>query len=194
MGAERPYRERVTFWNWRRGTGQGAAQGTAAVNLVPDLAPIEIYTADRRVVGFVAARGRRVTDLLREDRELQVWQPTTAGADAWTDVEGGGEWQMVESASVLLAMPPEWRVARQLRLHRRLQRVALTIGPFSVTGNLHLSIDADGTPRPTELYAFLPLTEAHLLSTADPAFEHVVSVVIVNASHVSSMVPLVTLA
>ena len=38
------------------------------------------------------------------------------------------------------------------------------------------------------------LTDAYLLHTGEPPFEHVVSVVIVNAAHVSNIVPLVTLA
>ena len=42
------------------------------------------------------------------------------------------------TAQVILAMPPEWRASRQLRLHRRLRRAAVVAGPFSVTGNVHL--------------------------------------------------------
>ena len=41
---------------------------------------------------------------------------------------------------------------------------------------------------------FLPLTDAYILHSGDPPFEHVVSVVIVNAAHVTQIVPLVTLA
>jgi hypothetical protein len=41
---------------------------------------------------------------------------------------------------------------------------------------------------------FLPLTEAHLLHHGEPAFEHVVSVVIVNTRHMTNLVPLVSLA
>jgi hypothetical protein len=75
-----------------------------------------------------------------------------------------------------------------------LQRVALTVGSFMVTGNLHMPPEADTIPEPGDLGAFIPLTEVHLLSTDDPAFEHVVSVVIVNSAHASHLVPLVTLA
>ena len=53
----------MTFWNWRRGTG-AATSGSAAMATAPDLAPIELYTADSRIVGWIAANGRRVTDLL----------------------------------------------------------------------------------------------------------------------------------
>jgi hypothetical protein len=41
---------------------------------------------------------------------------------------------------------------------------------------------------------FLPLTEAYLLHQAEPPFEHVVSVLIVNTAHITSLTPLVTLA
>ena len=91
-------------------------------------------------------------------------------------------------------MPPEWRAARQLRLHRKLRRVALSAGPFSVTGNLHLSPTAETGPDPHEGRRFLPLTDAYILHNGEPPFEHVVSVVIVNTAHITQLVPLVTLA
>ena len=41
-----------------------------------DLAPIELYTADARIVGWIAANGQRVTDLLNDEDELRLWQPS----------------------------------------------------------------------------------------------------------------------
>ena len=91
-------------------------------------------------------------------------------------------------------MPPEWSSSRQLRLHRRLRRVAMSVGPFSVTGNLHLHPGVEpGVYLLTRGQAFLPLTDAYLLHAGDPPFEHVVSVVIVNTRHAETLVPLVTL-
>lgn len=192
----------MTFWNWRRSTGTAASAGSAAVAMSPELAPIEIYTADARIVGWISSNGRRVTDLLNEQDELHLWRPSPgpieapAGAPApESPAPDDGEWQTLPAASVVLAMPPEWRAARQLRLHRKLRRVAVSAGPFSVTGNLHLAPGAEFGPN---LLArgprFMPLTDAYLLHNADPPFEHVVSVVIVNTAHVTQMVPLVTLA
>ena len=192
----------MTFWNWRRGT-QTASSGTAALSLAPDLAPIELYTADARIVGWVAAGGERVTDLLNNHDELRLWRPAPGPIDATGLPEDrlphpgdqNGEWQSVSAAAVLLAMPPEWRSSRQLRLHRRLRRVAIAVGPFSVTGNLHLHPGVE--PGPHLLArgpSFMPLTDAYLLHNGEPPFEHVVSVVILNTRHVTSLVSLVTLA
>jgi hypothetical protein len=195
----------VTFWNWRRGTGPALTSGSAAVALSTDLAPIELYTADARIVGWISAGGRRVTDLLNQEGELRLWRPSPGPIEAPAsqngsgghvpDPDAAGEWQTLATDQVILAMPPEWRASRQLRLHRKLRRVALAAGPFHVTGNLHLPPGAEAGPEYLlRAPAFLPLTESYILHQGDPPFEHVVSVVIVNGHHVSRIVPLVTLA
>ena len=193
----------MTFWNWRRSPGPTATQGSAALAAAsPDLAPIELYTADARIVGWLAPNGQRVTDLLATRDELRLWRPspgplddTDLPGDGDTPMAGGpGEWESLPTARVILAMPPEWRASRQLRLHKRLRRAALIAGPFSVTGNIHLQPGVDVGPHLLRSNSFLPLTDAYLLHTGQPPFEHVVSVVIVNAAHVSAIVPLVTLA
>lgn len=170
-----------------------------------ELAPIELYTTDARILGWISAGGRRVTDLLNDQDELHLWRPSpgpVAVPEGPTSthvppphLDDAGEWLSLATAQLVLAMPPEWRAARQLRLHRKLRRVALTAGPFNVTGTLHLAPVAEVSsdlllrgPR------FLPLTDAYILRTGEPAFEHVVSVVIVNTAHATSLVPLMTLA
>lgn len=190
----------MTFWNWRRGTSGGATAGSAAVALTPELAPIELYTADARVVGWIEANGRRVTDLLNEQDELRLWQPRPGPMDAGPtsttpSPADDAEWQSLLTETMILAMPPEWRSSRQLRLHKRLRRVALTAGPFRVTGNLHLHPGTEvGAHLLTRGPRFLPLTDAYILHSGEPPFEHVVSVVIVNTAHVTSLTSLVTLA
>jgi hypothetical protein len=195
----------VTFWNWRRGTGATTAtSGSSAVAVAGDLAPVELYTADARIVGWISANGHRVTDLLNASDELHLWHPSPGPLDSQAGAEpggpgdpeqGSGEWQTLAADRVVLAMPPEWRASRQLRLHRRLRRVAVAAGPFSVTGNIHLPPGAEVGP---ELLVrgqrWLPLTEAYLLHSGEPPFEHVVSVVIVNTAHIAQITPLVTLA
>lgn len=195
----------MSFWNWRRGTSPVATEGSAAVSLATELAPIELYTADARIVAWIDPDGHRVTDLLSAKDEIRLWRPSPGPLDALDapDPEApdavppsdqGGDWQTLATEMVILAMPPEWRSSRQLRLHRRLRRAAVTVGPFSVTGNVHLPPGAEAGWHLLTRSRFLPLTDAYILHNGDPPFEHVVSVVIVNTSHIVSIVPLVTLA
>ena len=192
----------MTFWNWRRGPGPTATQGSAAVAMAPDLAPIEIYTADARIVGWIAPNGHRVTDLLSSQDELRLWRPSPGALDDRSislldarDAPGeNGEWESLATDRVILAMPPEWRASRQLRLHRRLRRAACLAGPFNITGNVHLAPGVEIGLHLLRTQRFLPLTDAYILHADDPPFEHVVSVAIVNAAHVAKIVPLVTLA
>jgi hypothetical protein len=192
----------LTFWNWRRGPGAEITQGSAAMAAAPELAPIELYTADSRIVGWIAPHGQRVTDLLANRSELRLWRPSPGPlAEAvpppvLDPSEGGesGEWESLATARVILAMPPEWRASRQLRLHRRLRRVSVTAGPFRITGNVHLQPGVDVGPHLLRDGGFLPLTDAHVLNEGDPPFEHVVSVIIVNTAHATQIVPLVSLA
>lgn len=194
----------MSFWNWRRGPGPMATQGSAAVALsaATELAPIELYTADARIVGWVAPNGRRVTDVLASQAELRLWRPSPSPLDDRSmpdpapdaDVDEHGEWESIATDRIILAMPPEWRASRQLRLHRKLRRAAVTAGPFSITGNVHLAPGVEIGLHLARIQPFIPLTDAYLLHTSEPPFEHVVSVAIVNSAHVGQIVPLVTLA
>lgn len=192
----------MTFWNWRRGPSHAGGAGSAAEpGSSPELSPVELYTADARIVGWIAPGGRRVTDLLNTVDELRLWRPSPVALGEEAPLPDGepmggasGEWETLPTARVILAMPPEWRPNRQLRLHRRLRRAALVAGPFSVTGNVHLANGVQVGPHLLRGSGFLPLTDAYLLYNGEPSFEHVVSVVIVNTAHVGQIVPLVTLA
>jgi hypothetical protein len=167
-----------------------------------EIAPIELYTADARIVGWIAPDGRRVTDLLATQDELRLWRPRPGALDgeALPPIDpaaapgDAGEWESLATDRVILAMPPEWRASRQLRLHRRLRRAALHAGPFRVTGNVHLAPGVEVGLHLLRQQRFIPLTDAYILHEGEPPFEHVVSVAIVNAAHVSHIVPLMTLA
>lgn len=194
----------MTFWNWRRGPTPSATQGSAALAAsTPDLVPIELYTLESRIVAWIAPNGLRVTDVLNSRTEVRLWRPSpgplnekempSPGTDP-QEAADSGEWHSLQTKHIVLAMPPEWRASRQLRLHRRLDRAAVIAGPFSITGNIHLTPGVDIGAHLLRIQPFLPLTDAHILHNAEPHFEHVVSVVIINSQHVSEILPLVALA
>lgn len=193
----------MTFWNWRRGPTPPATQGSSALAVAPELVPIELYTLESRIVGWIAPNGQRVTDVLNTRSEIRLWRPSPGRLDEKTmpspstdprEAAESGEWHSLDTDHIILAMPPEWRASRQLRLHRRLDRAAVVAGPFSVTGNIHLTPGVEIGPHLLRIQPFVPLTDAHILHNAEPYFEHVVSVVIVNSQHVSQILPLVALA
>ena len=193
----------MTFWNWRRGPTPPATQGSAALAVAPELVPIELYTLESRIVGWIAPNGLRVTDVLNTRTEIRLWRPSPGPLDEKSmpspstdpsEAAETGEWHSLDIEHIVLAMPPEWRASRQLRLHRRLDRAAVIAGPFSVTGNIHLTPGVEIGPHLLRIQPFVPLTDAHILHNAEPHFEHVVSVVIVNSQHVSQIIPLVALA
>ena len=194
----------MTFWNWRRGGGLYGTQGSAALAFAAaELVPIELYTVDSRIVGWIAPNGLRVTDVLNSREEIRLWRPSpgpindTAMPPAPANPDEAaesGEWHSLSTEDIVLAMPPEWRASRQLRLHRRLDRAAVVAGPFSITGNIHLTPGVAVGPHLLRTQPFLPLTDAHILHIGEPHFEHVVSVVIVNSHHVAQILPLVALA
>src|SRR5918999_1757435 len=111
----------LSFWNWRRGTAPTASEGTAAVSLATQLAPIELYTADARIVAWIDPSGHRVTDLLSSQDEIRLWRPSPGPLDSdeaietvlpADDTEQSGDWQTLTTETIILAMPPEWRSRR----------------------------------------------------------------------------------
>ena len=121
----------VTFWNWRRGPGPTATQGRAASPSRPSSRRSSCTRADSRIVGWIAPNGQRVTDLLAQPDELRLWRPSPGPLDDTSHAVRHRQGRRRErrvgvlaTARVILAMPPEWRASRQLRLHRRLRRAA----------------------------------------------------------------------
>ena len=96
----------LTFWNWRRSPGPTGTQGSAALAAAaPDLAPIELYTADARIVGWLAPNGQRVTDLLATQRRAAALAPEPRPARRNGGAQRGapgsddaGEWESLPTA------------------------------------------------------------------------------------------------
>ena len=179
--------DKVTFWNWRRGPGPSATHGTSALASSPELAPIEIYTADSRIVGWIAPDGQPRHRPAQLADELRLWRPSSERTDEIgmpaperRSAASLAQWEGLTTARVVLAMPPG--VARQPPA-----AAASAIAPRSarrgaVQHHRQRSL-ANGVQVGTHLLrgqGFLPLTDAYFLRNGEPSFEHVVSVVIVN--------------
>ena len=102
----------MTFWNWRRGPGPSTTQGNVAMAASAEIAPIELYTADSRIVGWIAPNGRRVTDLLSTQDELHLWRPSPGSLDGEAmppvalQVPVSGEYSSEDTPSLHSGPPP----------------------------------------------------------------------------------------
>lgn len=155
--------------------------------------PIEVYTADTRVSGWLTSGGQRLTDLLNEASEVRIWRPAArplwANSDGTSQPGSDGEWYTLSTDQILVAMPPDRVSHRQVRVHRQLQRTRMEVGPFQITGGLHVPPGA-----PVEAYLmrythrFVPLTDASIAHMGQVETEQAVDVAIVNIRQVLSIV------
>ena len=173
--------------------GRRSAPDPAANAWPAAMEPIEVYTADTRVSGWLASGGQRLTDLLNETAEVRIWRPAArpfyAERDgAPTKTGPDGEWYTLPTDEILVAMPPDRVSHRQVRVHRQLQPTKLEIGPFQITGGLHVPPGA-----PVEAYLmryqhrFVPLTGATVTHMGQVESEQSVDVAIVNIRQVLSI-------
>lgn len=158
----------MAFWSLRRGTSSETVQGTAAVELVPALEPIQVFLADRIINGHIAPEGERVTDLLAARRGLRIQ-------------DENGEWETVDVADIVLVSPPPH--TSQRRIHRARRRVELEVPPYLVTGTAHL-------PPGTQLDPFvirtgrpvIPVTGAWVRIEGDPTSDQHLDVAILSVA------------
>ena len=176
-------------WGRRSETPDPAANAWSSAAMDP----IEVYTADTRVSGWLTSGGQRLTDLLNQATEVRIWRP--AARPLFAEADGAspaaapdGEWYNLATDDILVAMPPDRVSHRQVRVHRQLQLTRLEIGPFQITGGLHVPPGA-----PVEAYLmryqhrFVPLTDATVAHMGQVESEQSVDVAIVNIRQVLSI-------
>jgi hypothetical protein len=167
----------MPFWNVRRGTSPDSSQGSVAHDLTPTLQPIQLFTATKRIEGWIIAAEERVTDLLNRHESIRVC------VDAATDV-----WETVSHDDLLLVAPPTHYSNPQRRVHRSKQRLMALVGPYVVSGVAHLAPGT--TPDPYLLRTrqqFLPMTNASVTHRTDPDVDYEFPVVIVNVSNLTDL-------
>lgn len=157
-----------------------------------ELAPIDVFTTEGREIGWIAPSGDRTSDRLNREKELAVYAPIATPIGEMSDWPAAPEsidearWASRELEQLIFVVPPPLPPNRHLRLHRRIQDVSMSIGPWRIRGRAHVRPGAEagdfllrGSRR------FVPLTQVELLREADPPFGAQLEVLIVNVSHVT---------
>ena len=156
------------------------------------LLPIELYTIDAHLLGWIGPLAGRTSDQLNSPEPLRLAE--LHQADSATDadreiieIDHGLAWSEANREEMLLVVPPPLLAPnRHLRLHRRLEEISLDVGPYTVHGLVHI--------RPGSQVAdfilhsgrrFLPMTRVEIRQDADPSWGRSATVVIVNTSFLS---------
>jgi len=155
---------------------------------VPELAPVEFFTATDHVVATIDAARERVTDQLNRDGSLQV--RASESGSSWleseaTEATAVPDWVAFDVGEVLLVVPPAQLSDPQRRLHKPRQPVDVHIGPFEVSGSVHVPPGAQASGY---LYRvnphFVPITEAVIKRVDPEPLERRDAVVLVNLHRV----------
>lgn len=139
----------MPFWKVGRATQAANIEGSAARSIEPHLEPIQLFTHDGRVTGWIVALDERVTDVLNRRETLRIC--VDASEDAWADVDRD---------ELLLVAPPLRTGPNPRRIHRHKRRVRILLGRYTVEGVAHL-------PPGMPLDPFLLRTRQHFVAVTD---------------------------
>jgi len=178
----------VSFWPLGRRHKAPEQAPPARVESVPTGLPlVELWTAEGRRTVAVDPGSMRVTDLLNGDPIVKVVVVDAAHGDPPPSLEPGphNAWQDLDMDEVLLAFPPPQATDPRRRLHRPRQLIELAIGPFEVSGSVHVP---PGAQAAGFLFRkggrFEPVTRATVRDTRFELFEQRAEVVLVNLRRV----------
>jgi hypothetical protein len=187
----------TTFWTWRRGTASAIVDGSAALQAVEELEPLEIYTRAAMVTGSVVTHGERMSDILNQQAELRIRGPRALPYGEVDELPSFDEdaWEAVDVDDILFVMPPSHVSNPQRRVHRRQRRILMRTGEFEIVGTAHVLPGTDLSPYAlaTRVH-FMPVTKATVRSTTDPFWERSTDVILVNVRPLEDLREVVTIS
>ena len=174
----------MPFWKVGRASQAGSIDGSAARAIEPHLEPIQLFTREARISGWIVALDERVTDILNQRETLRVCVDATA--DSWADVE---------REELFLVAPPPRGGPNPRRIHRHKRRIRILLGPYTVEGVAHLP---PGMPLDPFLLRtrqrFVAVTDAIVTGEDERDGGENHPVVILNVNNMQELHVLLTLA
>jgi uncharacterized protein DUF6812 len=175
---------------WARGKGRASPKPDSDAPVWPVLAELEVYTATRRLIGWIAPEGERTSDWINKSNEVELVGAVETGlAEPRPELQqpGAGAVRVrVPISEIVFAVPPSLPQERHLRLHRRVLHVRFQMEGYELSGRIHIRPGAEvGEYLLRSSRIFVPITDAELVHQRDPQFQRLLPVVIMNARHVS---------
>jgi hypothetical protein len=189
---EQPHRVDTMRFAWNRATaeeaGEPAPEGASDVvrPAEDDLGTVELLTESGRLTGWIATEGQRTSDWLNALEEVPIHGLVDAEAALPSIADAtNGPPALVRRADIIWVVPPPLPPNRHLRLHRRRLLVHLELDEHRISGQVHVRPGADPVDQVLRgTRDLVPLTEAQVVSKADPEQGMLVPVLIVNRRHV----------
>jgi hypothetical protein len=176
----------VGFWSrGRRGKEEEkeAPPPVAGVVAATLLAVVEFLTAEQRTVVGMDLSHERLTDLINRETVVPVVLLAERPEDPAQLIElrAGLQWTEYPVADALLVVPPPQGTDPTKRLHRPRQPIDLAIGPFLVSGMVHVPAGAQAAGFLSRQSArFAPVTRATIRADGQEEVEWYADVVLVN--------------
>lgn len=178
------------FWSKGRRDKEAEQPPTEVESTLPQLSVVEFWAADQRTLAGLDLSKERLTDLINrqdilpvvllDDRPDELSQPIEMQANqAWTRF-------LVWDA--LLILPPPQVTDPSRRLHRPRQPIEIVIGPFVVSGMVHVPPGAQAAAFLLRQNArFAPVTRAAVRDSGLEGFEQRAEVVLVNMRRIETI-------
>lgn len=178
---------------WPRGRRDKPADPIAAATgkvTAQRLALVEMWTADHHITVGVDLGGGRLSDLLNSGPIVRVVRFDPAPPEGTDSIELGAdhEWRDLDVEGVLLAFPPPQATDPRRRLHRPRQLIEFQVGPYDVSGTVHIPPGAQAAGfLQRQGGRFEPVTRAAIRDRRADLYEHRVDVVLVNLHQLATM-------
>jgi hypothetical protein len=154
------------------------------------VALVEMWTADNRIMVGVDLGDGRLSDLLNGSPILRVVRFEVAPPEGTSSIELRADhvWRDLDVEGVLLAFPPPQATDPHRRLHRPRQLIEFQVGPYDVSGTVHIPPGAQAAGfLQRQGGRFEPVTRAAIRDRRADLHEDRVDVVLVNLHQLASM-------
>lgn len=180
----------MSFWSRRRRGPDSDEPPALAQPTGTSLSVVEFWAAGQRTVAGMDLSQGRLTDLINRQDILPVVLLNERPQDLSQPIEMGPShtWTQFLIWDALLILPPPQQTDPLRRLHRPRQPVEAVIGPFSVSGMVHVPPGAQAAGfLLRQNLRFAPVTRATVRDSGIDGFEQHADVVLVNMRRVETM-------
>ena len=178
---------------WSRGRrDQDPDEAPAAIDepAATSLSVVEFWAAGQRTLAGMDLSQGRLTDLINRQDILPVVLLNERPEDLSQPIELGSShtWTQFLIWDALVILPPPQQTDPLRRLHRPRQPIEAVVGPFSVSGMVHVPPGAQAAGfLLRQNLRFAPVTRATVKDSGIDGFEQHAEVVLVNMRRVETI-------